>query len=548
MNLVASLPAAPARRVGRPLPGLAVKIIAIVDGPIATLADARELPPGEIGEIIVRGAVVTREYDDLPEATARAKIPESIAPDSPFWHRMGDCGYLDPAGCLWFSGRVAERVETASGPMYTEPCEQVFLRHPQAQRCALIGLGERGRQIPALVAETPAKCRAAAGLRPGTGPAGPGPSLHGRGHSLLFSTPFSRGRETQRKNSPPRPCPMGPDRDGLRVRSENSMNVLVTGGTGFLGRHLVERLLGQGRRVTVLGRTPAPDLEARGVRLVRGSLDNAAAVADACAGVETVFHVAARVGVWGRYEDFFRSNVRGTRAVIAGCRHHGVSRLIYTSTPSVVYNGRNLAGADESLPLTTRCPSPYPLSKAVAEREVLAADSPALRTVALRPHLIWGVDDPHLIPRLLARARAGRLRIVGQGKNRVDMVHVENAVDAHLLRGGGAGEVGGGRPEAGRPRLFHHQRGARRAVGVDQRAPDRPRRAAGQTAHFPARRARARRACEARLAACCACAASLPSPALSPPSWQRTTGSTSAPPAATSATPRESAWPKAPPP
>ncbi len=92
-----------------------------------------------------------------------------------------------------------------------------------------------------------------------------------------------------------------------------------------------------------------------------------------------------------------------------------------------------LAGADESLPLTTHCPSPYPLTKAIAEREVLAANSPQLRTVALRPHLIWGVDDPHLIPRLLARARAGRLRIVGSGKNRVDMVHVENAVDAHLL-------------------------------------------------------------------------------------------------------------------
>ena len=122
----------------------------------------------------------------------------------------------------------------------------------------------------------------------------------------------------------------------------------------------------------------------------------------------------------------------GTRAVLDGCRRHGVPRLVYTSTPSVVYNGHDLAGADESLPLTTDCPSPYPLTKAIAEREVLAANSGALRTVALRPHLIWGVGDPHLVPRVLARARAGRLRIVGRGKNRVDMVHVENAVDAHL--------------------------------------------------------------------------------------------------------------------
>jgi len=125
--------------------------------------------------------------------------------------------------------------------------------------------------------------------------------------------------------------------------------------------------------------------------------------------------------------------VLGTRAIVAGCRRHAVPRLIYTSTPSVVYNGRDLAGVDESLPLTTNCPSPYPLTKALGEREVLAANSGDLLTIALRPHLIWGVGDPHLVPRVLARARAGRLRIVGTGKNRVDMVHIENAVDAHLL-------------------------------------------------------------------------------------------------------------------
>jgi nucleoside-diphosphate-sugar epimerase len=213
----------------------------------------------------------------------------------------------------------------------------------------------------------------------------------------------------------------------------NNSPVLVTGGTGFLGRRLVERLLAEGRRVAILGRTPAPDLEQRGVRFIRASLDDATAVAAACAGVETVFHTAAKVGVFGRTEDFFRTNVLGTRALLAGCRAHGVARLVHTSTPSVVYNGRALAGADESLPLTTRCPSPYPLTKALAEREVLAANSPALRTIALRPHLVWGVGDPHLVPRVLARARAGRLRIVGDGANRVDMVHVDNAVDAHLL-------------------------------------------------------------------------------------------------------------------
>lgn len=217
----------------------------------------------------------------------------------------------------------------------------------------------------------------------------------------------------------------------LSVVTDSS--VLVTGGTGFLGRRLVERLLAEGRSVAIFARSAAPELEQRGVKFIRASLNDAAAVAAACGGVETVFHVAAKVGVWGRYEDFFRTNVAGTRALIDGCRTHGVRRLVFTSTPSVVYNGCDLADADESLPLTTSCPSPYPLTKAIAERDVLAANSATLRTIALRPHLIWGAGDPHLVPRVLARARAGRLRIVGDGRNRADMVHIDNAVDAHLL-------------------------------------------------------------------------------------------------------------------
>jgi len=135
--------------VGRPLPEIEVKVIALTDTPIATFAQARELPLGEIGEIIVRGPVVTRTYDALPDATAAAKIADGAT----VWHRMGDCGYLDPAGRLWFCGRKAERVETARGPLFTEPCEQVFRTDPRVTRCALIGLGEPGRQRPALVVE-----------------------------------------------------------------------------------------------------------------------------------------------------------------------------------------------------------------------------------------------------------------------------------------------------------------------------------------------------------------------------------------------------------
>jgi len=163
--------------VGRPLQENRVKIIAIRDGPITTLADARELPPGEIGEIIVAGPTVTREYDQLPEATLRAKIqspgaksqngtddpkspgtwnlePGPSVPAGAVWHRMGDAGFLDAEGRLWFCGRVAERVETATGPLFTEPCEQVFRRHPAVARCALIGLGPRGHQEPGLVVQS----------------------------------------------------------------------------------------------------------------------------------------------------------------------------------------------------------------------------------------------------------------------------------------------------------------------------------------------------------------------------------------------------------
>src|SRR5690606_1146915 len=123
--------------------------------------------------------------------------------------------------------------------------------------------------------------------------------------------------------------------------------VLVTGGTGFLGRRLVARLLGGGVPVVILGWTPPADFALRGARFIRASLDDAPAVRAACAGIETVFHVASKVGVWGRYDDFHRVNVLGTRAVLAGCREHGVKRLIYTSTPSVVYNGSDLSGVDE---------------------------------------------------------------------------------------------------------------------------------------------------------------------------------------------------------
>ena len=210
-------------------------------------------------------------------------------------------------------------------------------------------------------------------------------------------------------------------------------DVLVTGGGGFLGRGLVRGLLAQGHRVRSFARGAYPDLEALGVEVVRGDLVDAAAVRRACAGCEVVFHNAARAAVWGRYDAFAGPNVAGTRNVLDACRAEGVARLVFTSTASVVFGREDIRGGDESLPYPRRQASPYAATKAEAERLVLAADGPALRTVSLRPHLIWGPGDTQIVPRIIAQARAGKVVRVGDGTNVVDTTYIDNAVDAHLL-------------------------------------------------------------------------------------------------------------------
>lgn len=209
--------------------------------------------------------------------------------------------------------------------------------------------------------------------------------------------------------------------------------VFITGASGFIGGRLAERLLAAGRKVRVLARRPLPELERLGAEAITGDLRDAAALCRGCEGVGTVFHVAGRVGVWGPPADFFHTNVEGTRAVIAACRAAGVPRLVYTSSPSVVFNGGDLAGVDESAPLCTEAPCAYPTSKAAAEGLVSGANAPQLATVSLRPHLVWGPGDRNVVPRVLALARRGRLKIVGAGRNLVDCTHITNVVDAHVL-------------------------------------------------------------------------------------------------------------------
>ncbi|MFO0870397.1 MAG: NAD-dependent epimerase/dehydratase family protein [Pirellulales bacterium] len=223
---------------------------------------------------------------------------------------------------------------------------------------------------------------------------------------------------------------------------------LVTGATGFLGRYLVEQLLERGDRVRALVRRPDPDFTRLGVEQAMADLTDAPGVTAACREVETVYHVAAVAGIWGPWDHFYSINTLGTRHVLAGCQRYGVRRLVYTSSPSVTFDGGDQSGVDESVPYPTRWLCHYPHTKALAEQEVLAANGQqGLLTCALRPHLIWGPRDRHLIPRLWERARQGQLRRVGDGRNRIDMIYVENAAAAHWQA---ADALATGSPVAGR--------------------------------------------------------------------------------------------------
>jgi 2-alkyl-3-oxoalkanoate reductase len=223
-------------------------------------------------------------------------------------------------------------------------------------------------------------------------------------------------------------------------------HALVTGGGGFLGRYIVEQLLARGDAVTVFARGGYPDLLSAGARLIRGDLCDRDAVVRAVEGVDIVYHVAAKAGVWGRFEDFCAVNVTGTEHVIAACRAHGIRKLVYTSSPSVVFDGTDQKGVDECVPYPTEYESPYPETKAAAEQHVIAANDGDLLTVSLRPHLIFGPRDNHLLPGLIARARKGLVPQVGDGHNQVDLTYVEDAARAHLLA---ADALAPGTPVAG---------------------------------------------------------------------------------------------------
>ncbi len=210
------------------------------------------------------------------------------------------------------------------------------------------------------------------------------------------------------------------------------MKAVVTGGGGFLGGAVARLLRQRGDSVRSFTRSRYPWLDELGVEQSLGDLANLADVERAVTGCDVVFHVAAKAGVWGRYSAFFDTNVTGTQNVIAACKKHGVRRLVYTSTPSVVHAGKDVEGANESLPYPKHFEAYYSETKAKAEKAVLAANGPDLATVSLRPHLIFGPGDPHLIPRIIAAAKAGKLKRIGTKTITVDVTYIDNAAQAHL--------------------------------------------------------------------------------------------------------------------
>ncbi len=217
-----------------------------------------------------------------------------------------------------------------------------------------------------------------------------------------------------------------------------SDKVLVTGGGGFIGLALVRALRAQGIEVRVLGRNRYPAVEALGATCVQGDIRNLDTVTEAVTGCDTVFHVAAKAGIWGAFSDYYSINVLGTLNVLAACKKASAKTsknvaLVYTSTPSVVFDGHDLCGVDESTPYSKKPLCHYATTKIIAEQQVLQANCRQLRTAAIRPHLVWGPGDTNLIPRLLERGWEKSLRIVGNGTNRVDIAYIDNVVHAHLL-------------------------------------------------------------------------------------------------------------------
>ena len=206
------------------------------------------------------------------------------------------------------------------------------------------------------------------------------------------------------------------------------MRVLVTGASGMLGRGTASALVARGEQVTVLQRRPS----GLACREVLGDIADAEAVRRAVAGHDAVVHLAAKVDVTGPWHEYAQANVRGTRNVVTACRSEGVGRLVHVSSPAVAHTGDPIVGGPAEPADPVRARGHYARSKAAAEQAVLEADSPALAVLVVRPHLVWGPGDTQLVERIVDRARAGHLPLIGSGAALIDTTYVDNAVDALL--------------------------------------------------------------------------------------------------------------------
>jgi nucleoside-diphosphate-sugar epimerase len=226
------------------------------------------------------------------------------------------------------------------------------------------------------------------------------------------------------------------------------MKVLVTGGSGFLGSHLITYLLNQGIEVRAIEHiTPIQTPAHSGLEIVRGDLRVHACLLDITCGIDAVFHTAAKPGIWGSWSDYFSTNALITRYLLDAAQQNKVKYFIYTSTASVVFRNQSLRGITEQVPYGKRWLCHYAHTKAIAEQEVLAASGhSSMATIALRPHLMWGPGDRHLVPRLLQKARLNEVYKIGEGSNFADILYIDNAVHAHwlalqaLIKGKGVGK------------------------------------------------------------------------------------------------------------
>lgn len=209
----------------------------------------------------------------------------------------------------------------------------------------------------------------------------------------------------------------------------------VTGGSGFIGGALVRRLAGDGVRVRALARSDraAEAVTGLGAEPVRGDLDDVAALAAGAGGCDVAFHAAAQLGTWGRREDFERTNVGGTRNVLAAAREAGVGRMVHVGTEAALMAGGPLVEVDETAPLRPDSPALYSATKARAEAAVLAAAGDGLETVVLRPRLVWGAGDTTILPALAEAVRRGRFAWIGGGRHRTSTTHVDNVVEGLIL-------------------------------------------------------------------------------------------------------------------